>query len=364
MTSVLRSILPGSASKNEEFNDDDDDDYSANYSFAMEYSGPPVSQDIPQVVPIDIRRIPTASMAARAVMSKDFAVPVIQPIVRSTQSKKNGLGESNSASETAERSSNVASPVRVYSGKLDNSSNIVKPKGLGSSRSSSDGYAVPKYPSQLFENSDADVKSLEVSSENASSKRAEDFVVGPSALGNRTTAVTFRDSPSIDSISRESDEDEHDSFPERPVASNDVKKGSCYKCHKRNRFAEKEVCLVCGAKYCKNCLLRAMGCMSEGRKCTTCIGYPIDESRRGSLGKRSGMLKKLLASDAINQIMRFELSCEANQLPSYLICVNGKPLSIGELLTLQSCPNPPKKLRPGKYWYDKVSGFWGKVMDL
>ncbi|KAL0334789.1 UNVERIFIED_CONTAM: hypothetical protein Sradi_4690800 [Sesamum radiatum] len=61
MTSVLRSILPVSSAKSE----DHDDDYSVEYSFAMEYSGPPVSQDIPQVAPVDVHRIPTAAVAAR-----------------------------------------------------------------------------------------------------------------------------------------------------------------------------------------------------------------------------------------------------------------------------------------------------------
>ncbi|KAK6121390.1 hypothetical protein DH2020_044872 [Rehmannia glutinosa] len=107
-----------------------------------------------------------------------------------------------------------------------------------------------------------------------------------------------------------------------------------------------------------------MGSMPEGRKCIPCIGYRIDESKRGLLGKCSRMLRKMLADDAVKQIMSSEISCEVNQLPPHLICVNDKPLSIEELVLLQSCSNPPKKLRPGKYWYDKVSGFWGKVRTL
>ncbi|CAI9104419.1 OLC1v1003087C1 [Oldenlandia corymbosa var. corymbosa] len=52
---------------------------------------------------------------------------------------------------------------------------------------------------------------------------------------------------------------------------------------------------------------------------------------------------------------------DSNQSPPRLVYINGRPLSPQELLQLHSCRNPPKKIKPGRYWYDKISGYWGKV---
>ncbi|CAH2076859.1 unnamed protein product [Thlaspi arvense] len=97
---------------------------------------------------------------------------------------------------------------------------------------------------------------------------------------------------------------------------------------------------------------------SEGSECDE-SSYISDGER--SLGKCSRMLKRLLTDSELQQVMSAETSCKANQLPSRLIAVNDKPLSEEELYTLQTCPIPPKKLKPGDYWYDKVAGYWGKV---
>ncbi|KAL3538920.1 hypothetical protein ACH5RR_002286 [Cinchona calisaya] len=384
MTSFLKSFMPVSASKS-----DDHDEYdSVEYSFAMEYSGPPVSYDVPQVVPVDVHRIPTAAVVSSASLLNNLSLPVIQPIVRSSDhsSKKLAKGskvghemaESRGSGRTLSHNSVDVIDQVVAFDRLENGDGTQSSGSLGFSDSHNeisgssdvedlndeyqmgigDNEHVNCVNSPLEEDS---LLSLASSPEIAVCEEVEDCVDEPSYHSNRTPVVTFRDPQSSDITSEDGslDEPPHN-VVERPVARSDVKKGLCYRCFKGNQFTEKEACIVCGAKYCSRCVLRAMGCMSEGRKCVTCIGYTIDESKRSSLGKSSKMLKKLLTDWELKQIMRNEVSCEANQLPPDLVCVNGRPLSLSELVALQSCRNPPKKLKPGRYWYDKQSGFWGK----
>nr|XP_034575891.1 extra-large guanine nucleotide-binding protein 3-like isoform X2 [Setaria viridis] len=122
-----------------------------------------------------------------------------------------------------------------------------------------------------------------------------------------------------------------------------------------------EECLACGARYCAGCVLRAMGSMPEGRKCVACIGAPVaDPRRRTRLGKGSRLLARVLAPAELRQVMRAEHGCAANQVRPDEVVVNGRGLSQGELDLLIGCALPPDRLAPGRYWYDKDSGLWGK----
>ncbi|KAL4302001.1 hypothetical protein GQ457_10G022960 [Hibiscus cannabinus] len=329
MAGILRKILPvgkSSSAKDDHDHDVDDDDViNVEYSFAIEYHGPPVSFDIPKAVPVDVDRLPTAAPVSSSYVLTDISLPVIQPLVK-------------------------VKPV-------------TKDKKIGSELN-----LVPKLSNESSTQVDSDttdsaLSSPSLSSSEVSSQKGENHNNGTTCHVKRPSVVTFRDPESCDVVQEESNSN-HSETESALTAAQSIerkgKKGSCYRCLKGNMFTEKEICIVCDAKFCYKCVLRAMGSMPEGRKCVTCIGKKVNESRRGSHGKCSRMLKRLLNELEVQQAMNSEKTCKANQLPPELVVVNGEPLNQDELYVLQTCQNAPKKLKPGPYWYDKVSGFWGK----
>ncbi|XP_039006933.1 extra-large guanine nucleotide-binding protein 1-like [Hibiscus syriacus] len=311
MAGILGKFLP--VGKSSSAKDDNDDDSNVEYSFAIEYHGPPVSFDIPKAVPVDVERLPTAAPVSSSYVLSDVLLPVIQPIVK--------------AKPVAPKLSNESS-TEVDS---DTTESVLSSPSLSSS--------------EVF------------------SQKGEDHNKETTCHVKRPSVVTFRDPESCDVLQDELSSN-HSETESTDTAAQSIarkaKKGSCYRCLKGNRFTEKEICIVCDAKFCYKCVLRAMGSMPEGRKCVTCIGKKIEESKRASLGKCSRMLKRLLNELEVQQAMNSEKTCMANQLPPEQIVVNGEPLNQAELHVLQTCPNPPKKLKPGLHWYDKVSGLWGK----
>ncbi|KAE8693303.1 Extra-large guanine nucleotide-binding protein 1 [Hibiscus syriacus] len=368
------------------------------YSFAVEYTGPPVTYDLPRAVPINVEKIPVAAVVSKVPLSDtELHIPVVPPILATDRNKfskelllqptvsptsviafeervsedtnnclLSGELSSYESGELAELINNNDSSSRClaacsvsneHSSKLDSCDCFDKSRGSSSpARISNDNLNQPDW------GSNESVLSLDYPSSRVSSLKIGDCNNESNGDVRRPQVVTFRDIESDDGLDEEFSQDEVQAQVVRVQKEPQTKgkKGLCYRCFKGNRFTEKEVCIVCDAKYCSNCVLRAMGSMPEGRKCVTCIGFPIDESKRRALGKCSRLLKRLLNDLEVRQIMKAEKLCEANQLPPEYICVNGQPLCYEELAILQSCPNPPTKLKPGNYWYDKVSGLWGK----
>lgn len=343
MAFFLRKLRPGASSSVR----DESDDSNYEYSFAIEYKGPPLSFSIPEATPFKIEQIPIASVAPP--LADQFSVPVIQPIVKTNTKLKlhrDFLPSSNSNSKppatelaTDDDDANKCSTGNISERLQTNTTNSDITKSGSSSGSVS---------SEIFSCREDDCEN---------DTQRQRHVRLPSA-------VTFRDPESKDVVVDESFEGSQSqaaSFPVRAQVERTGKRGTCYRCNRGNRFTEKEVCIVCNAKYCRNCVIRAMGSMPEGRKCITCIGYRIDENMRRVQGKCSRMLKHLLSELEVKQIMQAELNCEINQIPPERVFVNGENLDREQLMLLLSCPKPPKKLKPGSYWYDKASGFWGKV---
>ncbi|WOL18993.1 extra-large guanine nucleotide-binding protein 3-like [Canna indica] len=284
------------------------------YSIALEYDGPPVSYELPRVDPVD--SIPTAEPAPGSHrLANDTFPPVADPIPLPVS-----------------RIARCAGPASR------------SPPASGSSESVDSVL-------QNEEFSDASRSGSPVSAHSMPNGQPSH----PVNEGRRASVVTFEEK----SESKELYEDLSASPQYVGVTRTEKRKRVCYRCGKR-KWERKEVCLVCDARYCCYCVLRAMGSMPEGRKCVGCIGQPIDESKRSKLGKGSRILYRLLSPLEVRQILKAEKECPANQLRPEQLVVNGLPLRPEEMAELLSCPIPPQKLKPGRYWYDKESGLWGK----
>ena len=332
---ALRKMLPAGAPLPDEEHLD--------YSIAVEYQGPPVPYQVPKVDPLDLDSIPVRASTVSTVSDLSL-IPVAMPIhpkhnrfnrIRNGNGNGNGNGVG----------------VGGYSRELNTPEerHRFSPASASASRTQFELQSSNE-EGQEFTNGIREVEDSEEPNVNGEGKRAP--------------VVTFN-------TPRDSEEDESDAYSsaaEFPVGSRGEKekwwsrkRGVCSRCGKGNRLKEREPCMVCDAKYCSNCVLKAMGSMPEGRKCVSCIGQPIDEARRGGLGKISRILTKVCSPLEIKQIMKAEKECASNQLRPEQLVVNGRQLRQEELAEILGCSMAPQKLKPGKYWYDKDSGLWGKV---
>ncbi|XP_010942741.1 extra-large guanine nucleotide-binding protein 3 [Elaeis guineensis] len=291
------------------------------YSIAIEYDGPPVSYELPRVDPLEMSSsaIPTAEPVGNSHRSVNGAVLlVVDPIPLPVSRIARCTDPHSQCPQASESLESVVSVLQNQEFSDDGSQ----------SESAGSTHSVPTRQTKQL-----------------------------ASEAKRVSVVTFEN---VEKSESKELYEEVSAYPQYVgVSRKEKRKRVCYRCGKR-KWETKESCLVCDARYCSYCVLRAMGSMPEGRKCVSCIGQPIDEWKRSKLGKSSRMLSRLLSPLEVRQILKSEKECPANQLRPEQLIVNGYPLRPDEMAELLSCPLPPQKLKPGRYWYDKESGLWGK----
>ncbi|PSS08063.1 Extra-large guanine nucleotide-binding protein like [Actinidia chinensis var. chinensis] len=317
---VLRKMFPAGAPLPDEEHLD--------YSIAVEYDGPPVPYQVPKVDPLDLDSISIRTSSIVSV-SDSVVVPVV-PIVSSAKFSRfnpllNGDSESRSSSSVVE---DLAARGEDHSNSL------------------------PPAPPPVVE-----VEGRRATVVTFDTDEDEEEEVNDDFSSPRSSSVT--DVVAQNHNHNHNRDEKHGS--RLLLRKRDKGKGVCSRCGKGNKLIrEREACIVCDTRYCSNCVLKAMGSMPEGRKCVSCIGQPIDESKRWCLGKCSRMLSKVCNPLEVKQIMKAERECFANQLRPEQLVVNGRQLRQEELAEVLGCSIPSHKLKPGRYWYDKDSGLWGK----
>lgn len=313
------------------------DEEQLDFSIAVEYEGPPLPYDVPKVDPLSIdslsfRTSSVVSLSVSELSSIPVALPVGSKVSKFGRIRNGGISKepvSNSVLELQNESGSNFGRDEGFSsevsGRNSNLNSETKPATNEAKKATVVTFAAPK------------------GSENEKQEEGDDDDGYSSAMSSATDAV---EPPTSESRRRQMEKN---------------KKGICNRCGKGNRLKDKEACFVCDARYCSDCVLKAMGSMPEGRKCVSCIGKPIDEDKRSRLGKCSRILSRVCSPLEVRQILKAEKECPANQLRPEQLVVNDRQLRDEELAELLGCANPPLKIKPGRYWYDKDSGFWGKV---